>query len=224
MIPIFVTMQRKSTTHPRPTLRVAPRSIGPIPVPNRNDVLCGRGGRVNAHEGNVQFRRIVASHRKKYLDRKTRKLEKCHIAALVVETVRMMDPPGRFLKEDFGSGLWFDIGDASAIRKAGQALRENCSGFRQDPEEETKGALPQKESGIDLPTCKGVSSQAAKPPSVSTSSLRQYRQSISSPDHASSMGSFPVAVSIMGAAQKPKSPNLSVVSPEQRSVPCNIEK
>jgi hypothetical protein len=38
-----------------------------------------------------------------------------------------MDPPGRFLKEDrVGVGVWFDMGDASAIKKTGQALREDA--------------------------------------------------------------------------------------------------
>jgi hypothetical protein len=124
-------------------LHVPPKGIGPISEPNRNDVLCGRGGRINAHEGNVQFRDIVNSHKKQYLAKSTKKLEKAHIAARIVEQVRTMDPPGRFLKED-PDGMWYDIGDAKAIKKAGQALREDAPDIRDgdsdddEPNEEAK--------------------------------------------------------------------------------------
>ena len=47
-----------------------------------------------------------------------------------------MDPPGRFLKEDRGTGLWFDIGDAKAIKKTGQALREDAPDIRPNIEGE----------------------------------------------------------------------------------------
>ena len=127
----FFTMGKKSTAQPRPKLHVPPRGIGPIAEPNENDVLCGRGGRINAHEGNVQFRDIVNANKKEYLAKSTKKLEKAHIAARIVEQIRSMDPPGRFLKED-PDGMWFDIGDAKAIKKAGQALREDAPDIRQE--------------------------------------------------------------------------------------------
>ena len=125
---------RKSTAKPRPIFHVPPRGIGPITEPNKNDVLCGRGGRINNHAGNVQFRYIIQAKKKQYLNLSTKKLEKAHIAASIVHDIRtMMDPPGRFLKEDrvgAGVGLWFDIGDASAIKKTGQALREDAPDIR----------------------------------------------------------------------------------------------
>ena len=125
---------RKSTAKPRPIFHVPPRGIGPITEPNKNDVLCGRGGRINNHAGNVQFRYIIQAKKKQYLNLSTKKLEKAHIAASIVHDIRtMMDPPGRFLKEDrvgVGVGLWFDIGDASAIKKTGQALREDAPDIR----------------------------------------------------------------------------------------------
>jgi hypothetical protein len=125
-------MGKKSTAQPRPQLHVPPRGIGPIQEPNENDVLCGRGGRINAHEGNVQFREVVNANKKQYLAKTTKKLEKAHIAAGLVEQIRSMNPPGRFLKEDADTGLWFDIGDAKAIKKAGQALREDAPDIRED--------------------------------------------------------------------------------------------
>jgi len=123
---------RKSTAQPRPVLNVPPRGIGPITDPNENDVLCGRGGRINSHAGNVQFRDIIHSKKKEYLAPSTKKLKKAHIAAGIVNNIRTMDPPGRFLKEDRGTGMWFDIGDADAIKKTGQAIREQI-GSRAPP-------------------------------------------------------------------------------------------
>lgn len=120
---------KKSTAQPRPEIQVPPRGIGPVHEPNINDVLCGRGGRINAHSGNVQFRDMVCERKKEYLDKNTKKLEKAHIAADVVHTIRNMEPGGRFLKEDSG-GLWYDIGDAKAIKKVGQALREDAPEVR----------------------------------------------------------------------------------------------
>jgi hypothetical protein len=123
-------MGRKSTAQPRPVLHVPPRGIGPIVDPNVSDVLCGRGGRINSHTGNIHFREVIASLKKDYLAKTTKKLEKAHIAAKIINDIRSLEPPGRFLKEDRETGLWFDIGDAKAIKKAGQALREDAPDIR----------------------------------------------------------------------------------------------
>ena len=125
--------KKQSTAQPRPKIAVPPGGIGPIRDPNVNDVLSGRGGRINAHVGNVQFREIVAEQKKIYLAKDTKKLEKAHIAADIVYYIRRMDPPGRFLKED-ASGAWWDIGDQKAIKKVGQALREDAPEIR-DPDD-----------------------------------------------------------------------------------------
>eukprot|EP00934_Nitzschia_sp_Nitz4_P007855 Nitzschia sp. Nitz4//scaffold337_size18511//2857//4623//NITZ4_008779-RA/size18511-processed-gene-0.7-mRNA-1//-1//CDS//3329548307//7845//frame0 len=142
---------RKSTAQPRPQITVPPRGIGPIVDPNNNDVLCGRGGRINSHTGNVQFRDIINSKKKEYLAPSTKKLEKAHIAAAIVYDIRAMDPPGRFLKEDRDTGLWFDIGDVKAIKKTGQALREDAPDIRPELEDgdssgDDKAAASSKET------------------------------------------------------------------------------
>lgn len=121
--------KKQSTAQPRPHIAIPPKGIGPIRDPNVNDVLAGRGGRINAHVGNVQFRDIVAQRKKDYLATSTKKLEKAHIAADIVYYIRRLDPPGRFLKED-NDGAWWDIGDQKAIKKVGQALREDASEVR----------------------------------------------------------------------------------------------
>ena len=53
----------------------------------------------------------------------TKKLEKAHIAARLVAEIRAMNPPGRFLKQDPTNGYWYDVGDAKAIKKMGQAIK-----------------------------------------------------------------------------------------------------
>jgi hypothetical protein len=123
--------RKSSTAQPRPRILVPPRGIGPVYDFNENDVLCGRGGRINSHIGNVQFRELVQMNKKDYLAKSTKKLQKAHIAAAVVYQVRAMHPPGRYLKED-STGAWYDIGDKKAIKKVGQALREDGAEVRQE--------------------------------------------------------------------------------------------
>ena len=103
---------------------IPPNHGGIVLEPNKNDVLSGRGGRINAHPGNVQFRDLVKQYRGIYLSPETKKLEKVKVATKLVDIVRSMDPPGRFLKEDENG--WVEIGDARARKKAGQAMREKA--------------------------------------------------------------------------------------------------
>jgi hypothetical protein len=81
--------------------------------------------------GNIRFRELVVCLKKDYLSPATKKLEKAHIAAKLVQDIRDKNPSGRFLKED-PDGSWYDIGDAKAIKKVGQALREDAPDIRHD--------------------------------------------------------------------------------------------
>ncbi len=112
---------------------IPPNYGGLVTHPNHNDVLSGRGGRINAHPGNVQFRELVKQYRGVYLSNETKKLEKAKIAAQIVEIVRNMDPPGRFLRE--GPVAWQEIGDERARKKAGQAMREKAEETRKELEQ-----------------------------------------------------------------------------------------
>jgi len=124
--------ERKSTAQPRPVLNVPPLGIRTITDdPNENEVLCGRGRHINNHAGNVQFRNMIHSKKKEYLlAPSTKKLEKAHIAASIVNDIRTMHPPGRFLMEERGTGMWFAIGVAKAMKKTGHALREDAPDVR----------------------------------------------------------------------------------------------
>ncbi len=67
-----------------------------------------------------------------YLSETTRKNQKTQIAAKIVRTIRNSDSPGRFLKQDPETNLWYEIGDKAAFRKTGQALREKSAEFREE--------------------------------------------------------------------------------------------
>lgn len=117
---------------------IPPGYGGPIQDPSINDVLSGRGGRINSHPGNVQFRQLVNQYKHVYLSKQTKKLEKVNVADKIVKTIRSMNPPGRFLKEDTKTQMWMEIGDQKARKKAGQAMRENADETRKElAEQET---------------------------------------------------------------------------------------
>lgn len=114
----------------RTSLEIQPGHGGLIKTPGSNDVLNGRGGRINSHRGNVQFRQLVNRYKHTYLASK--KLDKVKIANKIVQFVRGMNPPGRFLMEDPSSGDWVEIGDDKARKKAGQAMREKSDETRKE--------------------------------------------------------------------------------------------
>ncbi len=100
---------------------------------NNNDVLCGRGGATNSHIGNRAFRQLVKEYKDKYL--RAKKKEKPSVAGEIVDKIRSLDPPGRFLKKDRDTGYWLDIGDIRAKEKTSQALREGAPLIRRQMKE-----------------------------------------------------------------------------------------
>ena len=52
------------------------------------------------------------------------------ISRSIVEAVRSLDPPGRFLEKDPNTGLWSDIGHKKAVEKTSQALRDGAASLR----------------------------------------------------------------------------------------------
>ena len=107
-----------------------PSSRSPTTTFTVSDVLCGRGGLTNNAPGNVYFRRLVRLKQESYL--LATKREKAGVAREIVEMVRALHPPGRFLKKDDSSGMWVEIGDRKAREKTSQALREGAPELRQE--------------------------------------------------------------------------------------------
>jgi len=88
------------------------------------DVLSGRGGSINTYPGNVEFQKLIKAHRSEY--KNSRLGSKKQVAQKVVAMIR--EKQGRFLKRDEKSKLWFEVDDAEAIKKTGNALREERKG------------------------------------------------------------------------------------------------
>jgi hypothetical protein len=93
---------------------------------NDADVLAGRGGSINVHPGNQRFRKLIDQYRREYLQ--ARKTVKPQMNKAIVNIVRRKYG-GRFLKRE-SDGLWYEIGDARAQEKVGQAFRQKAPEMR----------------------------------------------------------------------------------------------
>lgn len=92
--------------------------------PQTLDVLCGRGGKSNHHEGNKRYREEV-DNLKEWYNNIDEKESKTDLSQCLVDYVESYG--ARFLEHD-GRG-WYIIDNIVARRKASQALREDT-----DPE------------------------------------------------------------------------------------------
>ena len=110
-----------------------------------HDVLCGRGGIVNTHVGNVHWRMLVAANKQLYSQ--LNKKQKQMLSRSIVHAVRTQRPMGRFLqRQGPQSALWCDVGDARAVEKTSQALREGNPQQQQQKEHPDAPELPPRKS------------------------------------------------------------------------------
>jgi hypothetical protein len=129
---------------------------GYIDQPSLADVLCGKGGEANNHEGNKRYLMLVEVNKEKY--RNLGKGNKKMLSQLVVQWVNRN---GRFLKKSFND-RWYEIDHASALSKVSKAFREaKIKGFhvplmsapttaaRSDNDEEDED--DDDEQGVELP-------------------------------------------------------------------------
>jgi len=119
--------------------------------PHDNDVLCGRGGTINAWPGNEQYRSFVERKKRVYLTARFKR-EKRLISQSIIDEVRNLNPPGRFLAKDQVTDIWADIGDDKAREKTSQALRENAIGVRKKMEEENEEIRRQQARELAIAT------------------------------------------------------------------------
>jgi len=101
----------------------------PIVSPNDHDVLSGRGNFVNSHFGNINFRSLVTLNKLPYVAADKR--QKCLFATKIVDEIKKLDPPGRFLAQDSNTKLWYELGEKKILAKTRQALREGAPEFRE---------------------------------------------------------------------------------------------
>jgi len=92
---------------------------------------------VNYHAGNEHFRALVRKHKLEYV--KCPKPQKGKFSRLIVDEIKSRNPPGRFLKQDPQTKLWYDIGDKKALDKTRQALREGAPDIMKEMSGESGG-------------------------------------------------------------------------------------
>jgi len=95
-------------------------------APTMNDVLFGRGGATNKHEGNRKFRHLCWKNQGRYLHADLD--GKAYLADEIVAKWTAQSPRGRFLKHD-GKSLWYNVSEKDARRKASSTLREVKPGW-----------------------------------------------------------------------------------------------
>ena len=118
----FRDVLQPTTKKPR---RVSSRESVCSTEPHPHDVLCGRGGFVNKHPGNVVFRRIVEANKERY--RSCQVDHKLLLSQSIIDVIRNQAPPGRFLRQSSGGNGWVDTGETKALQKTSQALREGAT-------------------------------------------------------------------------------------------------
>ena len=109
--------------------------------PHDNDILCGRGGDINIHPGNIKFRKLVTTNKRVYLTSRFKR-EKRLIAERIVKDIKRQSPPGRFLTRNVKDGPWREITDVKARDKTSQALREGAPKIRQQLYDEHQANTP----------------------------------------------------------------------------------
>lgn len=125
--------------------------VRPHPCTFTSTVLCGRGGGINKHVGNMIYRRIVEYNKAIY--RQVPKRQRMLVSQSIVETI--LKEGGRFLQDQQQKGapknsggassVWIEISSRRAVQKTSQALRERSDSFIDDT------------NGVDMTTPKTAS-------------------------------------------------------------------
>lgn len=89
--------------------------------PTPEDILAGRGGGTNRHDGNIRFRAEARKLRSVYKDEETDRRTKYVLSQELVTRVKQYG--GRFLEKGH-DGKWYEMDEKSARKKASQVLRE----------------------------------------------------------------------------------------------------
>lgn len=104
-------------------------------------VLCGRGGGINKHFGNIVYRRVVEYNKKVY--KQVPKRHRMLVSRSIVQAI--LNAGGRFLQEQSSSGttIWTEIPIRRAVQKTSQALRERS--------DDSTAAAEEHEGDTDAP-------------------------------------------------------------------------
>jgi hypothetical protein len=94
-----------------------------VKEPSREDVLFGRGGGTNFHQGNMHYRAKIKSKQRDYINARQRAI-KTIIISDIIEQVHTAG--GRFLKQDDKDKLWYEVDEKEVKKKTSQTLREGA--------------------------------------------------------------------------------------------------
>jgi len=97
-------------------------------TPKDEDVICSWARQNHSHPGNEKFRIMINEYAPTYLNVST-KYQKSEVIAKIVAEVRSKSPGGGFVKKDFYSNRWFEVGDEKARDKVGHAIRKAAVGL-----------------------------------------------------------------------------------------------
>ena len=127
-------------------------------VPQRFDVLFGRGKRIPTHTGNLRAGHLVEMHREEY--EAVGRVEKTRIAEKIVQMVK--ESNGRFLKQD-GCG-WLEVSDEAARDKVSHFFRRlrSVATSKGDKTASAKSKKSRVRSGPDKETMDGPDSDQQK--------------------------------------------------------------
>lgn len=89
--------------------------------PNDADVLCGRGGKVNKHPGNIVYRKVVEYNKSYY--QSVHKKHRILVSQSIVRAI--LNYGGRFMGQK--GKEWTPICFKRAVQKTSQALRERTN-------------------------------------------------------------------------------------------------
>lgn len=146
--------------------------------------LCGRGGSINAHPGNRVFRSWIQDYKSTYNLAST-KAEKSRVVNIILDKVRKLNPPGRFLQKvstnssaelcmaNSDDGWWEEIDEVKAMAKISQALREGAPAFRA-AHGKGKGNKNKEQSSRRRSSTGGVAMSAGAKPSKRKSTLDKH--------------------------------------------------
>jgi len=106
--------------------------------PREVDVLCGRGGLINKHPGNIVYRKVVDYNKPFY--QQVHKKHRILVSQSIVQSI--LNFGGRFLTLGPSSknkrDSWVEIDFRRAVQKTSQALRERSSSQEDEAEEDAK--------------------------------------------------------------------------------------
>jgi hypothetical protein len=102
-------------------------TVGSADGPRDVDVLCGRGGLINKHAGNIVYRKIVDYNKPFY--QSVHKKHRILVSQSIVQSIVKFG--GRFMTMGKGK-VWNEIGYKRAVQKTSQALRERPSTDEQE--------------------------------------------------------------------------------------------